>query len=81
MNYKDCCYLKLEDIKGDILSFVREKTKRTNTVADKQISVYIHDELRAIISRWGNMPGNSDDYIFPILNGMKKVRLTRKKEG
>jgi len=71
MNFKDCCYLKFKNIKGDTLSFVREKTKNTNTVADKQITVYLHDEMRLIIETWGNKPGNPDDYIFPILNGKK----------
>jgi integrase/recombinase XerD len=71
LNYKDLCYLKFKDIKGDTLTFVREKTKRTNPVANKQISVYIHDEMRNIIDTWGNKPGNPEDYIFPILNGMK----------
>ncbi|PQJ09604.1 hypothetical protein CJD36_016830 [Flavipsychrobacter stenotrophus] len=68
-NYKDCCYLKFKNIKGDTLSFVREKTKNTNTVADKQINVYINDKMRSIIDTWGNQPGNPEDYIFPILNG------------
>jgi len=68
MNFKDAAYLKFRDIKGDTLSFVREKTKNTNTVADKQITVYIHDEIRNIIERWGNKSGKPDDYIFPILN-------------
>ena len=71
MNFKDFCYLKFKDLKGDTLAFVREKTKRTNTVADKQITVYIHEEMRAIMERWGNKPGNPDDYIFPVLNGCK----------
>lgn len=69
MNFKDAAYLKFKDIKGDTLSFVREKTKNTNTIADKQITVYIHDEIRNIINTWGNKSGKPDDYIFPILNG------------
>jgi integrase/recombinase XerD len=81
MNFKDCCYLKFKDIKGDTLSFVREKTKNTNTVADKQISVYLHDEIRKIIGEYGNAPGNPDDYIFPILNGRKTVADKEKRRG
>ena len=81
MNFKDCCYLKFKDIKGDILSFVREKTKNTNTVSDKQITVYIHDEIKNIIERWGNKPGNPDDYIFPILNGMKTAADKEKRRN
>jgi len=71
MNFKDAAYLKFKDIKGDTLTFIREKTKNTNTVSDKQITVYVNDEIRDIINTWGNKPGNPDDYIFPILNGRK----------
>lgn len=78
MNFKDAAYLQFKDIKGDTLSFVREKTKNTNTVADKQITVYLHEEIRNIINRWGNKSGNSTDYIFPILNG-KKTAIEREK--
>lgn len=78
MNFKDAAYLQFKDIKGDTLSFVREKTKNTNTVADKQITVYLHEEIKNIINRWGNKPGNPTDYIFPILNG-KKTAIEREK--
>jgi len=82
MNFKDAVYLKFKDIKGDTLSFVREKTKNTNTVADKQITVYLHDEIKSIMNTWGNKLGKPDDYIFPILNGRvsaedKEVRRSR----
>ena len=69
MNYKDMCYLKFKDIKSDTITFVREKTKRTNKIADKQIVVFLHEELKAIINKWGNKPGNPEDYVFPVLNG------------
>ena len=69
MNFKDCCYLKFKDIKNDTLSFVREKTKRTNTVADKKITVFLHEEIKAIIEKWGNKNTSPDNYIFPVLNG------------
>lgn len=73
MNYKDMCYLQFKDLKADTLSFVREKTKRTTKIADKQIVVYLHEELKAIIEKWGNKPGNPDDFVFPILNGCKSA--------
>ena len=68
-NFKDVVYLKFKDLKSDTLSFIREKTKRTNKVADKRITVYLHDEIRRIIKTWGNSSGKPDDYIFPMLNG------------
>ena len=70
-NFKDLAYMKFKDLKGDTLTFIREKTKNTNTVADKQITVYVHDEIRNIINTWGNKPGSPEEYIFPILNGRK----------
>jgi integrase/recombinase XerD len=73
MNFKDVCFLKYRDLKGDILSFVREKTKRTTTVSDKQIRVFLHPQIQNIIERLGNKPGNPNDYIFPILNGRKTI--------
>jgi len=68
-NFKDVVYLKFKDLKSDTLSFIREKTKHTNKVAGKNITVYLHDEIRRIIKTWGNSSGKSDDYVFPILNG------------
>ncbi len=70
-NFKDLAYMKFKDLKGDTLTFIREKTKNTNTVTDKQITVYVHDEIRNIINTWGNKPGSPENYIFPILNGRK----------
>lgn len=70
-NFKDLAYMKFKDLKGDTLTFIREKTKNTNTVADKQITVYVHDEIRNIINTWGNKQGSPEEYIFPILNGRK----------
>lgn len=80
-NFKDVVYLKNKDIRTDTLSFVREKTKRTNTVADKQITVYLHEDIKRIIETWGNKSGSPDDYVFPILNGYKtaKEKETRRK--
>jgi len=71
MNFKDMCYLKFKDLKSDTFSFVREKTKRTNKIADKQITVFLHEELKRIIGDWGNKQSNPEDYVFPILNGCK----------
>jgi integrase/recombinase XerD len=68
MNFKDVVYLKYSNIKGDMLSFVREKTKHT-TKNEKEIKVYLHPEAKAIIERLGNKPITPSTYIFPIING------------
>lgn len=70
-NFKDIVYLKFKDLKGETLAFVREKTKRTNTIADKQITVYLHPDIKRIIETWGNKNNGHEDYVFPILNGYK----------
>jgi integrase len=70
MNLKDVVYLKYSNIKGDMLCFIREKTKRTNRGA-KEIKVYLHPEAKEIIERIGNKPVNPDTYIFPVVNGRK----------
>jgi integrase/recombinase XerD len=78
-NFADIVYLKFKDIKGDTLTFVRKKTQRTNTIADKEITVYMHDDIRRIINTWGNKPGNPEDYIFPILNGHRTAIAKEKR--
>ncbi|HEY1032098.1 MAG TPA: site-specific integrase [Flavipsychrobacter sp.] len=68
INFKDMVYMKYSNIKGDTIVFVREKTKRTNSVANKEIKAYLHPEMKRIIKIWGNTDMSADNYIFPILN-------------
>lgn len=71
MNFKDVAYIKQKAIKSGKLTFVREKTKYTNSVSNKQIQVYLHPELLKIIDEYGSKTSNPDDYLFPILNDCK----------
>jgi integrase len=68
MNMKDAVYLKWKNIKGDALSFVREKTKRTNKVSGKEIKVYVSAEVLDILDKIGIKDGKPDDFVFPIIN-------------
>ena len=43
MNFYDVAMLKYKNISGDILTFVRHKTKNTTTSGVKEIKVYLHD--------------------------------------
>jgi integrase/recombinase XerD len=79
-NFKDIAYLTWKDIKGDTLSFVREKTKRTNT-SEKQITVHMHDEIKRIIETWGNTSRSPDDYVFPILTNKMTAVQKEKRRG
>jgi hypothetical protein len=69
MNFKDLAYMKHNSVRRDNLVFVREKTKRTNKVAGKEIRAHIHPEMQRIIDEWSAKDGQLDDYLFPILTG------------
>lgn len=66
MNMKDVCLLKFDNIKGDILEFVRAKTARTKRNVEP-IRVVLVEDAKAIISRWSNTKQDGSTYIFPIL--------------
>ncbi|MEJ7675010.1 MAG: hypothetical protein WKF59_20495 [Chitinophagaceae bacterium] len=71
INFKDVVHLKKSDIKGDTLNFIREKTKNSNTVANKKIQVHLHPEILKIINLLGNNTNLSTDYLFPVLNDVR----------
>jgi site-specific recombinase XerD len=66
MNFKDMAYLKWKQINGDTLTFVREKTKNT-THDTNEIQVFMHDEVKRILIKWGNKDLSPESYLFPIL--------------
>ena len=79
MNFKDMAYLKRSQINQNTLTYVRQKTK--NTTHDTQaIQVYLHDEVKRIISKWGNKDISPDAYLFPILPS-KPVSLENTEAG
>jgi integrase/recombinase XerD len=70
VNFKDLPHLRYKNVKGGILSFVRQKTKRTSKEV-KEITVHLHDEAKRIIEEWGNPSRKPDDYIFPLMKKYK----------
>lgn len=66
MNMKDMCLLTYDNIKGDVLQFVRAKTMRTKRKVEP-IRVVYSNEVHAIVQKWGNEMINGSTYIFPIL--------------
>ena len=66
MNIKDALSIKGSQIKGDMLTFVRSKTSKTNSET-KEIMVYLHPEAKRIIEKWGSI--TTKDYIFPAFRG------------
>jgi len=66
MNIKDIANLKYRDIDGDYIRFVRAKTRNTNQTISR-ITIYLTDEIKAIIKKWGIPQTGPNSYIFPIL--------------
>jgi integrase len=66
MNVKDFCMLKWENIEDDMLTYIREKTKRSNKES-KPISVALKTETKEIIQKWGLPSLDKKAYIFPHL--------------
>lgn len=59
--------LKWNNITGNTISFIRQKTKNT-TAEVNEINVHLHNEAKRIIEKWGNKKNLATDYIFPILS-------------
>lgn len=66
MNVKDFCLLKHKNIRGNILTYKRAKTIRSNKV-EKTITVALKSETLEIIKKWGQPSINEEAYIFPHL--------------
>ncbi len=80
INFADIATLKYENIKGQNIEFIRQKTK--DTTKDKTaIKCYLHPQVKQIIQELGNEPVPTN-YIFPIYeNGLtERERLNRLKQ-
>jgi integrase len=64
MNVKDFCFLQRRNIDGDILTFYREKTKRSKGQRSPVV-VSLKPEAKAVISKWGIPSLDPGAYIFP----------------
>jgi len=67
MNMKDIALLKFKNISDEFLTFERAKTIRSTRTNPKLITVYINDDIRAIIRKWSNWDKSRENYIFPVL--------------
>jgi len=75
MNLKDMAYLKFKDWKNDVISYSRKKTKNT-TNRLKTIRVIVIEEMKSVISEFGNPISFPDSYIFPIIeSGMDAEKV------
>jgi integrase/recombinase XerD len=62
MNFNDILHLKYKNADGDSMTFVRKKTLRSRKT--NEIQVYLVDQARDIIRKWGTKPREYDNYIF-----------------
>nr|WP_294991368.1 site-specific integrase [uncultured Sediminibacterium sp.] len=67
MNTKDMLYLKYKNIEGEYLHFERAKTERSSRAKPILITVFISQELQAVIDKWGNPEKSPGSYLFPIM--------------
>jgi integrase/recombinase XerD len=68
LNFRDLAKLKFKNIDGDMLRFIREKTKKTSQGNQQVISCFLTKDAKEIIKKWGNEDTSPDNYIFPILD-------------
>lgn len=68
MNVRDIAGLQYKNIKGQTLSFIRNKTKLTTRTKQKQISVAVTDFVKGIISKYGNKQESPETFVFPVFN-------------
>jgi integrase len=68
INVNDLLKLKFSNIDNDEIYFYRSKTLHTSK-EKKEIDALLTLEMKQIIERWGNPDKNSDNYIFPFLDG------------
>lgn len=67
MNPKDIACLQYKNIHDGYITFERSKTERALRSDPKPITVFITDDMQAIINRWGNKDTSPNIYIFPIM--------------
>jgi integrase len=67
MNPKDVVYLKWKNIQGEYFVFTRAKTERSTRTDPRPITVYITEDMRAIMERHGTGDKQPENYVFPIM--------------
>lgn len=75
MNPKDIACLKFKNIQGEYIIFERSKTERAMRSDPKPITVFINDDMKATMKRWGNKESAPNNYVFPIMEqGISPLR-------
>ena len=75
MNFQDAGLMQYKNIRGDVMTFVRNKTKKNG----KEIKVYMHDLTKEIINKWGNPNQKESEYVFGLVRpGMNAFEIQQK---
>lgn len=75
INPKDIAFLKYKNFDGDYFVFERAKSEKATRSDPKPITVFITDDMRAIMDRWANKDNSPNNYVFPILEpGLTALR-------
>lgn len=67
INFKDIAQLKNRNLEGDMLKFVRAKTKNTTKANQSVISSYLNTPAKVILEKWRKEQHGPEDYVFDIL--------------
>jgi integrase/recombinase XerD len=67
MNPKDVVYLKWKNIQGEYFVFTRAKTERTTRTDPRPITVYITEDMQAIMEKYGTTDKHPESYVFPVM--------------
>ncbi len=68
MNVKDLAFLKYENIQGDRIVYIREKTKQTSKADLKPVLVFLNTYGLSFIKKYGNPMTSPKDLVFPIID-------------
>ncbi len=67
MNPRDLAMLKFKNLEGEYIRFIRQKTKNTTRSRQQMITVYLNDDMKSAIHKWGNTNQDPNNYLFPVL--------------
>lgn len=79
INFKDISLLKNKNIDGEMLRFVRAKTKNSTRGNQFTISCHLATPAKAIIAKWRNPNHNPEEYLFSIINNEDSPVVQAKK--
>lgn len=67
MNFRDMALLKYSNISGEVISYIRQKTRETES-EEQSIDIPLTDTIREIIWALGNSDKRPGSYVFGVLD-------------